>query len=48
MLEPEKNYREGGNEKRRRMEGNKVKEDKWRNKEQEWDTPELNRKMKER
>jgi hypothetical protein len=28
MLEPEKNYREGGNEKRRRMEGNKVKEDK--------------------
>jgi hypothetical protein len=27
MLEPEKNYREGENEKRRRMEGNKVKED---------------------
>jgi len=28
MLDPEKNYREGRNEKRRRMGGNKVKEDK--------------------
>jgi hypothetical protein len=25
MLQPEKNYREGRNEKKRRMEGNKVK-----------------------